>query len=97
MSSVSHDSPVEELAAFLARRPSAEEVAAFRLSDAALDHIHALMDKNEDGTLTPEESRELDRLILLDDVIGLIQSYAPLNGADGPLAGTETPKTETGA
>lgn len=74
MGSVSHASPVEELASFLARRPSAQEILAFRLSDAALDQIHELMDKNEDGTLTPEEGRELDRLVLLDDIIGLIRA-----------------------
>lgn len=77
MSSLTPSSPVEELAAFLARRPSAKELAAFRLSDAALDHIHELLDRAKDGTLAPEESRELDRLILLDDVIALVQTYTP--------------------
>ena len=76
MGSVSANSPVEEFAAFLARRPSAQEIAAFRLSDAALARIQTLMDRNKDGLLTVEEERELDRLILLDDVIGLIQSQA---------------------
>jgi hypothetical protein len=51
------------------------EIAAFRLSDAALGRARHLLDKNEDGSLTPEEGRELDRLILLDDVIGLIQTH----------------------
>ena len=97
MSSVSHTSPVEELAAFLGRRPSAEEIAAFRLSDTALDHIRELMDKNEDGTLEPEESRELDRLILLDDVIGLIQSNLPTNESGAQRAGPGTPEAGTGS
>ena len=97
MSSVSHTSPVEELAAFLARRPSAEDIAAFRLSDTALDHIRELMDKNEDGTLAPEESRELDRLILLDDVIGLIQSNLPANESGAQRTGPETPEAGTGS
>jgi hypothetical protein len=35
-----------------------------------------LMDKNADGTLSPEEGHELDRLVLLDDIIGLIQVHA---------------------
>ncbi|MGH2487012.1 MAG: hypothetical protein ACRDHE_13470 [Ktedonobacterales bacterium] len=71
MGSVSHAGPVEELAEFLASRPTAQELAAFRLSDAALDHTRALMDNIQDGTLSAEESRELDRLIVLDDVIGM--------------------------
>ncbi len=77
MSTVSHVSPAEELAIFLASGPSSEEIAAFRLSDAALERMSVLLDKNKDGTLTVEESRELDRTVLLDDIIGLIQSHIP--------------------
>jgi hypothetical protein len=76
MSSVSHLSPAEELAAFLARRPTPEEIATFRLSDSALERVRELIEKNKDGTLTLDESHELDRLVLLDDIIGLIQVHA---------------------
>lgn len=65
MSSVSQVSPAEELAAFLARSPTPREIATFRLSDAALDRARELIDKNDDGTLTPEESHELDRMSLI--------------------------------
>jgi hypothetical protein len=74
MNAVSPMSPAEELAAFLARGPSPSEIAAFRLSDASLARADELMEKNKDGTPTAEEGQELDRLILLDDVIALIQS-----------------------
>jgi hypothetical protein len=97
MGSVSHANPVEELAEFLASRPTAQDLAAFRLSDVALDHIHALMDKNEDGTLSAEESRELDRLILLDDIIGLIQARVSSDGVKTRMTETlpyRTPKGE---
>jgi hypothetical protein len=77
MSFVSHISPTEELAAFLARGPTPDAIAAFRLSDSALERARELMDKTKNGTLTPEESRELDRLILLDDIIALIQLHVP--------------------
>jgi hypothetical protein len=80
MSSVSHISPAEELAAFLARGPSPQEIKAFRLSDAALERGRMLLDKNEDGQLTPEEGRELDRLVLLDDIIALVQSQVRTPG-----------------
>ena len=76
MSSLSRISPAEELAEFLARRPSLAEIASFRLSDAALDRARELMEKSESGTLSPEEGQELDRLVLLDDIIGLIQAHA---------------------
>lgn len=77
MSSISQSSPVEELATFLARSPSAREIAAFHLSDAAQARIDELMERNKQGLLTADEERELDRLILLDDVIGLVQSRLP--------------------
>lgn len=85
MSAVSDRSPAEELAAFLARGPSPSEIASFRLSDASLARADELMDKTKDGTLTPDEGQELDRLILLDDVIGLIQSQvqSPSNEEEG--------------
>jgi hypothetical protein len=77
MSTTPSISPAEELAAFLARGPSPEEITRFRLSEATLKRVRKLMDKNDDGMLTPAEDRELDRLILIDDIIGLIQSQIP--------------------
>lgn len=98
MSSASRVSPAEELAAFLARSPSPQEIAAFRLSDAALAHTRLLLDKNEDGLLTPEESRELDRLVLLDDIIALIQLYTPSSNGEssGGAQGEQPDATEAG-
>jgi len=90
MSAVSHISPVEELANFLAQRPTSEEIANFHLSPNAIARVRELLDKNNAGTITSEETHELDRLILLDDIIGLIQSRVPARvdnnreGAGGP-------------
>ncbi len=92
MSSVSHISPAEELAEFLARRPSLAEIAAFRLSTSALERVRELMEKNENSALSPEESRELDRLVLLDDIIGLIQAHAPLPHTDSDANGDKAPE-----
>jgi hypothetical protein len=69
--------PTEEIAAFFARGPSAEEIAAFRLSDATLARVRTLLDKNAAGTLTREESEELDQLVLLDRIVMLIRSRVP--------------------
>lgn len=82
MSIAAHTSPVEELANFLARRPTYEEIAHFRLSPAAIAQAQDLMDKNKAGTLTAEEAHELDRMILLDDIIGLIQTRVPAKHDD---------------
>jgi len=91
MSSVSRISPAEELADFLARRPSLAEIAAFRLSDSALERARELLEKNETGALSPEESRELDRLVLLDDIIGLIQVHASSPEGSSRANGDEPP------
>ena len=84
MSAVSHISPVEELADFLASSPISAEVASFHLSSTAIAHARELMDKNKAGTLTAEEEHELDQLILLDDIIGLIRSRIPRGVGDTP-------------
>lgn len=68
-------SPIEEVAEFFASGPSREEIARFQLSAAAQEYINQLPDKEDDGTLTPEEQKQLDELMLLNDVITLIRSH----------------------
>lgn len=67
---------VEEVVAFLSQGPSREEIAAFRLSEEAQQHIRALLRKNSAGTLTPEEDHELDQMVLLDEIVSLIRTRA---------------------
>jgi len=69
--------PTEEIADFFARAPSVEEIAAFRLSDETITRVRALLDKNAAGTLSGEESEELDQLVLLDRIVMLIRSRLP--------------------
>lgn len=81
MSTVKRLSPIEEMADFLARRPTVEEILAFRLSEEALDRARNLLARSKDETLTAEERHELDRMIVLDDIIGLIRARALENQA----------------
>lgn len=90
MSSVSHRSPVQEPAEFLARRPSPEEIMAFRLSEGAIERSRELLDKNAAGTLTDDETHELDRLVVLDDVISLIRSQVITPSNDSGSSATPT-------
>lgn len=85
MSQASVLSPIEEVAEFFARGPSREEIARFQLSDAAQEQISQLLDKEDDGALTAEEQRQLDELMLLNDVVMLIRSRIP----DEPVGITE--------
>lgn len=70
--------PTELVAEFFARGPSREEIAAFHLPDATTAYIRKLLYKNSAGTLTPEETQELDELVLLDRIVNLIRSRVPL-------------------
>ncbi|WIG60587.1 MAG: hypothetical protein OJF49_003335 [Ktedonobacterales bacterium] len=65
----------EEVAEFLARGPSAEDIANFRISEQAQERVHALMEKNEASALTPEEDAELDEITVLDQLFTLIRAH----------------------
>jgi len=80
MSQAALPRPTEEIADFFARAPSVEEIAAFRLSDETITRVRALLDKNAAGTLSGEESEELDQLVLLDRIVTLIRSRLPHAG-----------------
>ncbi|HEX6123648.1 MAG TPA: hypothetical protein VFY89_10830, partial [Ktedonobacterales bacterium] len=67
-------SPVEEVIEFFSRGPSREEIAAFHLSDAARERLRDLLTRNQAGTLSAEEASELDRMVLLDDIVSLIRA-----------------------
>ena len=87
-----HRTLTEEVAEFLAGGPSPEDMARFHLSNEAQRRVRALLDKNEDGALTPDEIAELDEITLLDQLFTLIRARlgardghdlrkAPLNGS----------------
>jgi hypothetical protein len=64
----------EEVAEFLARGPSAEEIANFHISEPAQERVRELMEKDEESTLTPEETAELDEITVLDQLFTLIRA-----------------------
>lgn len=78
--------PTGEVVEFFARGPSREEIAAFRLSDAAQERLRELLRGNAAGALTREEDRELDQMVLLDDIIALIR--ARVRRTEPPSAGS---------
>lgn len=64
----------EEVAELLARDLSAHGIASFRISESAQERVRALMAKNEDGTLTPDETAELDEITVLDQLFSLVRA-----------------------
>jgi hypothetical protein len=73
--------PVNEVIDFFARAPSREDIAAFRLSPAAHERLRALLARNAAGMLSPEEQRELDQMVLLDDILSLLRARVQGNTA----------------
>lgn len=88
MSQASLLRPTEEIAEFFAHGPSPEEIAAFRLSAPTIVRVRELLAKNTAGTLTREESEELDQLVLLDRIVMLIRSRLPPLGKQQRTATT---------
>ena len=74
MASPTTRSPVSEVIDFFARAPSRAEIAAFRLSPSAHERLRALLDHNAAGTVSSDEQRELDQIVLLDDILSLIRA-----------------------
>jgi hypothetical protein len=73
--------PVNEVVEFFARAPSREDIAAFHLSPAAHERLRALLARNTAGILSPEEQRELDQMVLLDDILSLLRARVQSNTA----------------
>ena len=74
MISPSVPSPVSEVVEFLAGVLSRAAIAAFHLSPTAHERIRTLLDRNAADTLSTEEERELDQMVLLDDILSLIRA-----------------------
>lgn len=74
MASPAAVSPVSEVVEFFAHAPSPEEIAAFNLSSEARERLRALLARHAAGLLPLEEQRELDQMVLLDDILSLIRA-----------------------
>ena len=72
MSQTPTASPVEEVVEFFAQGPSRQDIAAFRLSEAAQDRLRELLRRNAAATLSSEETHQLDQMVLLDDIVSPI-------------------------
>ena len=66
----------DEVVAFFAGAPSREQIAEFALSDEAKTRVRELLRKNSEGTLTSDESDELDACVQLDRMVMLIRARA---------------------
>lgn len=63
-----------EVISFLARRPSGDEIIAFRPSEQAAARAQDLLRRNAEGALTPAEEAELDEMCEVDQFVSLIKA-----------------------
>ena len=63
-----------EIISFLARRPSADEIIEFRPSLEAAARAKELLERNQEGHLTPDEEAELDEMCEVDRFVSLIKA-----------------------
>src|SRR5438093_3098553 len=63
---VEHCPLAEEMVAFLARRPTPEDMIAFRPSEGSVARGRELLEKNRDNSLSLEERRELESMARLN-------------------------------
>jgi hypothetical protein len=53
-----------------------EMVASFRFPPNLDRHLQSLMDRNTNGTLTPQEREEMTALVELSETMALVRSQA---------------------
>lgn len=68
--------PFEEIVKFIADAAGVEKLAAFKPSRAAEQRVAELLAKQQDDSLSPKESEELQLFVQLDHVMSLAKATA---------------------
>jgi len=74
MSAIDHPAVYDDLLDLLAESADAQRVLAFRLSEEKQARLDELLQKNREGTLTDEESAELDAYERFEHVVRLLKA-----------------------
>jgi hypothetical protein len=74
MSAIDYPALYDDLLDLLADSADAKRVLAFRLSEEKQTRLDELLDKNRDGTLTVEESSELDAYEQFEHLVRLLKA-----------------------
>jgi hypothetical protein len=73
------DKPLKDVVAdFLASAPTPEEIIAFRLPEPLQERAHMLLDKNREGSITPDERAELDEFLQIEHFMTVVKAKARL-------------------
>jgi hypothetical protein len=65
-----------ELARFLARHPTPEELIAFHPSPGVASRAYELIQAERDGALTDEGRKELESYVVIEDLMELVKLEA---------------------
>lgn len=60
-----HQSIFAELADFIILQPSLQDVIDYKVPEPLDDHIEALLEKNRESTLTPDERKEMEHFLAM--------------------------------
>lgn len=63
---------------FLATNPTPEEIIAYQLPDDLQARAHALLEKNGEGQLTPDETKEMLDFARIDNMMTLLKAKTRL-------------------
>jgi hypothetical protein len=74
MSAIDHPAIYEDLLDLLAETADAQRVLAFHLSDQKQARLDELLERNREGTLTVEESTELDVYERFEHLVRLLKA-----------------------
>jgi len=74
---VSQLSPVyEDLLDYLVAKATPQEIMAFKASESAQERARDLMDRNNAGTLTPDETAELQQILQVERLVAMLKARA---------------------
>lgn len=74
MSTIDRSAIYDDLLDLLAESADAQRVLAFRLSDEKEARLDELLEKNREGTLTAEETAELDAYEQFEHLVRLLKA-----------------------
>jgi len=74
MSTINHPAVYDDLLDLLAESADAQRVLAFHLSDEKQARLDELLEKNREGTLTGDESTELDAYERFEHIVRLLKA-----------------------
>lgn len=67
-----------ELSDFIVSQPSLETLAAYQIPSNVQQHLNYLLEKHRDNQLAAEEAEELEKILLLSDLMNLAKAKAKL-------------------